>query len=269
EPRGGASFTTGADPVLHAPAHQRPHRRGAGLGQGPMMAQSVLIKTDGATLALRYFPGSGEPIVLLHGGPGMGDYFDSFPEILSPPYRVVSYDQRGCGASSCEMLFDVEKQVGDLDSIREHLGADRIHLFGHSWGGLLGQLYAKVHPERVGSLVLCCSMANTGRNVAAMESKGIAERVLGRPKRSRLYWLAAGILLQFPGSFGDLGFGHIMKQLLPNYYVRAGLGTERLRRDPREQTSWRGTNRSIKAIHEDYPAQMPLDAPVLLVQRDQ
>ena len=199
----------------------------------------------------------------------MGDYFDSFPEILSPPYRVVSYDQRGCGASSCEMLFDVEKQVGDLDSIREHLGADRIHLFGHSWGGLLGQLYAKVHPERVGSLVLCCSMANTGRNVAAMESKGIAERVLGRPKRSRLYWLAAGILLQFPGSFGDLGFGHIMKQLLPNYYVRPDLAPKGYDVTRASKRAWRGTNRSIKAIHEDYLAQMSLDAPVLIIQGDQ
>jgi hypothetical protein len=43
-------------------------------------------------------------------------HVDSFPE-LSPPYRVVRYDQRGCDALSCEMLFDVEKQVADLDSI--------------------------------------------------------------------------------------------------------------------------------------------------------
>ena len=47
---------------------------------------------------------------------------------------------------------------------------DRIHVFGHSWGGLLGQLYAKAHPKRVASLVLCCSMANMRRNVAGMES---------------------------------------------------------------------------------------------------
>jgi len=133
--------------------------------------ESVRIKTDGATLAVRHFPGSGDPIVLLHGGPGMGDYFGSLPEVLSPPYSVVSYNQRGCGPSSCDGSFDVDKQVDDLDAIRRHFAADRIHLFGHSWGGLLGQLYAKTHPERVASLVLCCSMANTGRKVAAMESK--------------------------------------------------------------------------------------------------
>jgi pimeloyl-ACP methyl ester carboxylesterase len=161
--------------------------------------ESVRIKTDGATLAVRHFPGAGDPIVLLHGGPGMGDYFGSFPEVLSPPYSVVSYNQRGCGPSFCEGSFDVEEQVADLDAIRTHFAADRIHIFGHSWGGLLGQLYAKTHPQHVASLVLCCSMANTGRRVAALESKCIAERVIAKPKRSPLAWVFAGTLMQFPG----------------------------------------------------------------------
>lgn len=81
--------------------------------------------------------------------------------VLSPPYRVVSYNQRGCGPSTCDGTFDVEKQVADLDAIRTHLGAGQIHIFGHSWGGLLGQLYAKAHPQQVASLVLCCSMGNS------------------------------------------------------------------------------------------------------------
>lgn len=49
--------------------------------------QPLRIKTPGATLAARQYAGNGEPIVLLHGGPGMGDYFGSFPELLSPPCR--------------------------------------------------------------------------------------------------------------------------------------------------------------------------------------
>ena len=64
--------------------------------------ESLRITTDGAALAIRHYAGGGDPIELLHGGPGMGDYFDSFPEVLSPPYRVVSYNQRGCGPSSCD-----------------------------------------------------------------------------------------------------------------------------------------------------------------------
>lgn len=132
--------------------------------------ESLSVRTPGATLAVRHFPGNSEPIVFLHGGPGMGDYFDSLPELLSPPYRAVTYDQRGCGRSSCDGSFEVDDQVADLDALRAYFGAGKLHLFGHSWGGLLGQLYAKAHPERVASLVLCCSMANTGGKVALMES---------------------------------------------------------------------------------------------------
>src|SRR4029453_56615 len=62
----------------------------------------------------------------------------AFPEVLSPPYQVVRYNQRGCGPSPCDGTFEVEKQVADLDAIRTHVGAGRLHLFGHSWGGLLG-----------------------------------------------------------------------------------------------------------------------------------
>src|SRR5262249_19981808 len=116
--------------------------------------ETLRITSPGATLAVRHYPGSGEPIVLLHGGPGMGDYFGSFPEMLSPPQRGVSYNQRGCGPASCEGSFEVKAQLEDLDAIRRHLGANRIHIFGHSWGGLLGQLYAKAYPQHVASLVL-------------------------------------------------------------------------------------------------------------------
>jgi len=227
--------------------------------------ESRRVTAPGATLAIRHYPGNTEPIVLLHGGPGMGDYFDTFPETFSPPHSVVSYDQRGCGASTCDGTFDVEKQVADLDAVRAHLGADKIHIFGHSWGGLLGQLYARTHPEHVGSLVLCCSMANTGGRVA-MENKGIAERVVNRPKESPIAWAAAGLLMQFPGTLGDLGYGHIMKQLLPHYVVQRHLAPRKFDVTRASKRAWRGTNGSIKAMSEHCLDQMSLDAPVLIVQ---
>ena len=229
--------------------------------------ESSRVHADGATLAIRHYPGDGgDPIVLLHGGPGMGDYFDTFPEVLSPPYRVVSYNQRGCGPSSCDGSFDVAKQVADLDAIRRHLNADRMHVFGHSWGGLLAQLYAKAHPHRLASLVLCCSMGNTGNKVAAMESKGIAERVIAKPKRSQAAWLFAGMLMQLPGKLGDLGFGLAMKQLLPNYVVRPELAPKAFNIHYSSKRAWRGTSRSIKMLGDDFLGQMSLAAPVLIVQ---
>jgi proline iminopeptidase len=199
----------------------------------------------------------------------MGDYFDSLPEILSPPYRVVRYNQRGCGPSSCDGAFDVDKQVADLDAIRTYLGAGRLHLFGHSWGGLLGQLYANAHPQQVASLVLCCSMANTGTKVAAMESKGIAQRVMARPKRSKVAWVCAGTLMQLPGKVGDLGFGLVMKQLLPNYVVRPELAPKAYNIQNASKLAWRATSRSIKALGDHYLDKMSLSAPVLIVQGEQ
>lgn len=231
--------------------------------------ESSRVPARGATLAILDYPGSGEPIVMLHGGPGMGNYFDAFPETLSPPYRVVTYDQRGCGASSCDGSFDVDAQVEDLDAIRKHLGANRIHVFGHSWGGLLAQLYAKAHPKHVASLVLCCSMSSTVRNVALVESKGFNERVLNKPKHSPLGWAAAGLLMQFPGKPGDLGYGYIMKQLLPNYFVRPECAPKAFDVWRASKRAWRGTNRSVKALSEDYLATISLDAPVLIVQGEQ
>lgn len=229
-----------------------------------LSCESVYVRSPGATLAVRHYAGSGDPIVLLHGGPGMGDYFDTLPEMLSPR-RVIRYDQRGCGKSLCDGSFDVDKQIADLDAIRAHFGAARIHLFGHSWGGLLGQLYAKARPDRVASLVLCCSMANTGRNVAKMESKGIAERVIGRKKRT-LGWLAAGTMMQLPGRLGDVGFGFVMQQLLPHYVVHPERAPKHFDVNRASKRAWRGTGKSIREIPEDYLTRMAFDAPVLIVQ---
>lgn len=77
-----------------------------------------------------------------------------------------------------------------------------------------------------------------------MESKGIAERVIAKPKRSRMAWVAAGTLMQFPGKLGDLGFGYIMKQLLPNYVVRPESAPKAFDVTRASKRAWRGTSRS-------------------------
>jgi len=231
--------------------------------------EAFRVSAPGATLAVRHYPGAGDPIVMLHGGPGMGDYFGALPEMLSPPYHVVCYDQRGCGASACDGSFEVDRQVADLDAIRTHLDARRMHLFGHSWGGLLAQLYARAHPDRVGSLVLCCSMANTGERVSQMESKGIAERVIGKPKRSPVAWAAAGLLMQCPGRLGDLGYGRIIRQLLPHYVVRPESAPATFDPHRASKRAWRGTNRSIKALDPGCLSHLSLDVPVLILQGEE
>lgn len=105
---------------------------------------------------------SGKPAVLLHGGPGAG----TTPEhrrLFDPErYRIVLFDQRGCGLSiphASEPEADLSANttwhlVADMERLREHLSIDRWLVFGGSWGSALGLAYAQTHPERVTELVL-------------------------------------------------------------------------------------------------------------------
>ena len=99
----------------------------------------------------------GIPLLFLHGGPGAGcephhrRYYN--PAI----YRIILFDQRGCGRSRphAELARNTTWDlVADMERIREHLGIDRWVLFGGSWGSTLALAYAESHPARVLGLVL-------------------------------------------------------------------------------------------------------------------
>jgi proline iminopeptidase len=101
--------------------------------------------------------GSATPVILLHGGPGFSSYYLKPLEELGDDRKVVRYDQLGAGKSSG--LTDTAKMniahfVAELDSLRAHLGYDKVHLVGHSWGTILGLEYYRAHPQHVASLTL-------------------------------------------------------------------------------------------------------------------
>ncbi|MCB2115848.1 MAG: prolyl aminopeptidase [Rhodobacteraceae bacterium] len=99
----------------------------------------------------------GVPVIVLHGGPGGGSspamrrYFD--PSV----YRIVLFDQRGCGRSVPHAGVTANTTwhlVADIERIRVLLGIDNWIVFGGSWGATLGLIYAETHPDRVRQLVL-------------------------------------------------------------------------------------------------------------------
>lgn len=99
----------------------------------------------------------GLPILFVHGGPGTGclpyhrTFFD--PEI----YRIILFDQRGCGRSMPHAELkanNTQALVQDMEHIREMLGIERWILFGGSWGSTLSLVYAETHPEKVIGLIL-------------------------------------------------------------------------------------------------------------------
>lgn len=99
----------------------------------------------------------GLPVIVLHGGPGGGcspamrRYFD--PSV----YRVILFDQRGCGRSRPHASVEANTTwhlVADIERIREALGIGAWMVFGGSWGATLALLYAQTHPDRVRHLIL-------------------------------------------------------------------------------------------------------------------
>jgi proline iminopeptidase len=115
----------------------------------------------------------GKPAVVLHGGPGSGAgpwwrrYFDP------AAYRLVLFDQRGCGRSTpdaAEPDIDLSTNtthhlIGDIEQLRNHLGIERWLVFGGSWGATLGLAYAEQHPEAVSEIVLFSVTNTTQREV--------------------------------------------------------------------------------------------------------
>jgi proline iminopeptidase len=99
----------------------------------------------------------GKPAVFVHGGPGAGcdnrarSFFD--PDA----YRIILFDQRGCGRSKPHASLEDNTTwhlVEDMEKLRKHLGIEQWLVFGGSWGSTLGLAYSQTHPEHVSEIVL-------------------------------------------------------------------------------------------------------------------
>jgi proline iminopeptidase len=119
--------------------------------------------------------GSGEPIIFLHGGPGLShDYLVQPFEQLSSKYELIFFDQRGSGASSAlgpDQTICIDDFVTDIETLRKSLKLSDITLIGHSWGGLLAVLYAKKFGNSLRKMILIdpapgnSSLDNAGRSI--------------------------------------------------------------------------------------------------------
>ena len=99
----------------------------------------------------------GKPVVFLHGGPGGGCNADHRRLFDPQRYRIVLFDQRGCGRSTptAELAHNTTPElVADIEQLREHLGIQRWLVVGGSWGATLALLYAQAHRDRVEAMVL-------------------------------------------------------------------------------------------------------------------
>ncbi|BDU78496.1 prolyl aminopeptidase [Mesoterricola sediminis] len=99
----------------------------------------------------------GRPVVFLHGGPGGGSDPKQRRFFHPDKYRIVNFDQRGCGQSTPHACLEANTTwdlVEDIERLRTHLGIARWQVFGGSWGSTLALAYAEKHPEACTELVL-------------------------------------------------------------------------------------------------------------------
>ncbi len=165
----------------------------------------------------------GVPAVILHGGPGSGHSVRSSRYFDPAAYRIIAFDQRGCGRSTPHASDpDTDLSVNttahllhDLELLRQHLGVERWLVFGASWGCTLGLAYAVQNRRRVAALVVA----------------GVTTT-----RRSEIDWLYRGLAPLFPEQWmhfrkgvpedqrdGDLvsAYYHLLKNLDPAVRARA------------------------------------------------
>ena len=123
--------------------------------------------------------GKGEPILIIHGGPGLNHmYLLPHLSTLAENYQLIFYDQRACGQSSLNVdisSMTIDNFILDIDGLRQSFGIDKLNLMAHSWGGLLALKYAINYPDKVKSLILINSIgANNGIN--AQTNQILADR---------------------------------------------------------------------------------------------
>ena len=120
-------------------------------------ARQGLLSTEDARLFYEVV-GAGEPIIVVHGGPGLDhNYLQPGLDVLAASHTLIYYDQRGTGRSSAELdaaSINIDAFVEDIDALRETLGYERVSVLAHSFGALIALEYASRHPDRLRGLIL-------------------------------------------------------------------------------------------------------------------
>lgn len=173
------------------------------------------VAVDGGSIWCRVTGGgAGAPLILLHGGPGFSSLYLKPLEALGDERPVVRYDQLGGGRSdrfTDTTRFTIPHFVAELDSLRSHLGYERIHVYGHSWGTILGVEYYRAHPDRVVSLTL----ASPAVDIPAWERSGRALVATLSDSAQRAIAAAEGA-----DKFDDPAFQAAMEEFYGKYVFR-------------------------------------------------
>jgi len=209
----------------------------------------------------------GRPVLTVHGGPGGGGGQFGRRGFDPAKFRVVCFDQRGCGQSTPSVAdpavgledHTIDQLIADMERLRVHLGIENWLLYGGSWGTTLALAYAQRHPSRVSGLILLSTFTSTPDEVGWLygglrrllpaqweEFRAVGDlaeysRLLASPDRSvRLRaarawaaWEDAVVAHESSGGFSDLPDDELIvfARLCAHYYRHhAWLGDDELLR---------------------------------------
>lgn len=177
---------------------------------------TIMIESTTATLFATVHPKrNADTVILLHGGPGVPTDFSPIEEHLARMYQVIAFDQRGTRRSPVkEGGYSIAEYLQDIDAIAGRLQLSKFHLFGHSWGGLLAQIYAERNPQNVSSLFLSSPSSGTGRVWKQTESEVMA---FNRRRSGLRGFLRMGVGLLFGILGSDGAYQVVFRQVLENY----------------------------------------------------
>ena len=176
---------------------------------------------DGRKLTYRKL-GHGPVLVCHPGGPGFSSTYFSDLAALWEQNTLIMLNPRGTGGSdrpADPRAYQIDDYVADVESLREHLGLERIQLLGHSHGGVIAIAYAATHPRRVRRLVLASTLARFGPEQETAMRKGME-------KRAGQEWCADAIAALEEEQAGHFESDEELSQLvfreLPLYFAHYG-----------------------------------------------
>lgn len=141
---------------------------------GKYVLEEGYVDANGLLLYYKII-GQGEPLVVLHGGPGAShDYFLPYLLPLARTNKLIFLDERGSGHSQKledSAGYSVENMVEDVEAVRTALGLGKISLLGHSYGGVLAQAYALKYQRNLNHLLLCSTFHSTSKMNAVFQKQ--------------------------------------------------------------------------------------------------
>jgi len=237
----------------------------------PALAEDGKVDRDGFDQHYRT-AGTGTPVVLLSGGPGLDvDYMMPLAEHLPSPYQSVFLEQRGTGRSKPPEIstntMTVKLVVEDLEALRVHLKQERLFLVGHSWGGELAMMYAAAYPDRVDRLILIGSPGPTPRFLEWFDDN-ITARMRPEDTAAMEYWMAA----RDRGMDADKATLEVIRAATPAYFFDRDKGlafAAQMTDGAFHAQVGRLLNADLKKNHDYIGRLKLLKRPVLIVQGHQ